>query len=433
MWRQRRLRPEHRLQRITLRMRHGLRRNGRAAKAPTSAQIFSLMVDADGIGDTQPSQRRAQYGMNGRGQKPWCEFTVRTCPRRTRLELDVARRMGDDDGLRAFMTAASSLRIGAPLFQAVLISDSRSVLGSINLLGRTIYPRLPIEADCNLSLCARLLGELPSDFCFAVSGAHDFADPGSRRRAVTSIISSMHRSLHFGCDACARHKRDTIWIRPGRGATALPRSEPCVLPALRKRDLCPADRIRRFACSTKRRESDAIATLQTPQARFRQIEFPPALLRDFSMVLKHKNMSPHSLYLLYRSLFETLRPAPQLAPVPMKHLFIKTYGCQMNVYDSARMADLLAPLGYAAERTRPTAPTWSSSTPVTSARRRRRRSIPISAGCARSRTARSGSGRAHADRGGGLRGPGRRRGDHRARSPPSTWWSGRNPIIACPR
>ena len=30
-----------------------------------------------------------------------------------------------------------------------------------------------------------------------------------------------------------------------------------------------------------------------------------------------------------------------------KRLFIKTYGCQMNVYDSARMADVLAPLGYA--------------------------------------------------------------------------------------
>jgi tRNA-2-methylthio-N6-dimethylallyladenosine synthase len=29
-----------------------------------------------------------------------------------------------------------------------------------------------------------------------------------------------------------------------------------------------------------------------------------------------------------------------------KRLFIKTYGCQMNVYDSARMAELLAPLGY---------------------------------------------------------------------------------------
>jgi len=31
---------------------------------------------------------------------------------------------------------------------------------------------------------------------------------------------------------------------------------------------------------------------------------------------------------------------------PLKRLYIKTYGCQMNVYDSDRMADVLTPLGY---------------------------------------------------------------------------------------
>ncbi|MDB5493761.1 MAG: 2-methylthioadenine synthetase [Phenylobacterium sp.] len=34
------------------------------------------------------------------------------------------------------------------------------------------------------------------------------------------------------------------------------------------------------------------------------------------------------------------------SPAPAKRLYIKTYGCQMNVYDSERMADVLAPLGY---------------------------------------------------------------------------------------
>ncbi len=31
---------------------------------------------------------------------------------------------------------------------------------------------------------------------------------------------------------------------------------------------------------------------------------------------------------------------------PAKKLFIKTWGCQMNVYDTNRMADILRPLGY---------------------------------------------------------------------------------------
>jgi tRNA-2-methylthio-N6-dimethylallyladenosine synthase len=35
-----------------------------------------------------------------------------------------------------------------------------------------------------------------------------------------------------------------------------------------------------------------------------------------------------------------------LSQPPPKTLFVKTWGCQMNVYDSDRMVDLLAPLGY---------------------------------------------------------------------------------------
>lgn len=34
-------------------------------------------------------------------------------------------------------------------------------------------------------------------------------------------------------------------------------------------------------------------------------------------------------------------------PEPTKRLYIETYGCQMNVYDSERMRDVLGPLGYA--------------------------------------------------------------------------------------
>lgn len=46
-------------------------------------------------------------------------------------------------------------------------------------------------------------------------------------------------------------------------------------------------------------------------------------------------------------LVQITAPAPQTTDIgDSKKLFIKTWGCQMNVYDSKRMADVLRPLGY---------------------------------------------------------------------------------------
>ena len=68
-----------------------------------------------------------------------------------------------------------------------------------------------------------------------------------------------------------------------------------------------------------------------------------------------------------------------------KKVFVKTFGCQMNVYDSERMTEALAARRLCRDRRRSRTPTSSSSTPATSARRPPRRSIPISAASATSR------------------------------------------------
>ena len=115
-----------------------------------------------------------------------------------------------------------------------------------------------------------------------------------------------------------------------------------------------------------------------------------------------------------------------------KTLFIKTYGCQMNVYDSARMAETLTPLGYAADRSARGGrygdpqylpyPGEGGGEAVLGARPAAR----PEGGAA--------PGRRRADhRGGGLRRPGGRGGDPAPRARMSISCSAPRPIIACPR
>ena len=115
-----------------------------------------------------------------------------------------------------------------------------------------------------------------------------------------------------------------------------------------------------------------------------------------------------------------------------KTLFIKTYGCQMNVYDSARMAETLTPLGYAATDRPEAADMVILNT--CHIREKAAEKLFSELGRLRGLKASAAPGRRRADhRGGRLRRPGGRRGDPAPRARMSISCSARRPIIACPR
>ena len=62
--------------------------------------------------------------------------------------------------------------------------------------------------------------------------------------------------------------------------------------------------------SISEESGDVVAPMADWEEMLRKTRFPPHIIRDFAMVLKHKNMSPHSLYLMFRSLFASLPIAP---------------------------------------------------------------------------------------------------------------------------
>lgn len=59
-----------------------------------------------------------------------------------------------------------------------------------------------------------------------------------------------------------------------------------------------------FECARTFPKGGKVANLHGSRIDYlRKARFPAELLCDYAMILKHKSMSPHSLYLMYRSLF----------------------------------------------------------------------------------------------------------------------------------
>ena len=116
-----------------------------------------------------------------------------------------------------------------------------------------------------------------------------------------------------------------------------------------------------------------------------------------------------------------------------KKLFIKTYGCQMNVYDSDRMAHSLASHGYEPA----TGPDDADLVILNTCHIREKAAEKVFSELGRLRRvrdARAGSDGARDGAGGcRLRRPGRRASCWSSEHLSSTSLSGRRPIIACPR
>jgi hypothetical protein len=119
-----------------------------------------------------------------------------------------------------------------------------------------------------------------------------------------------------------------------------------------------------------------------------------------------------------------------MSETPQKRLYIKTYGCQMNVYDSERMADVLRPLGYGVVDEPEGADLVVLNT--CHIREKATEKVYSELGFIKQMRSREGRGRrSHDHRRGRLRGPGRGRRSCAA-SRRWIWWSGPSPITSCP-
>jgi tRNA-2-methylthio-N6-dimethylallyladenosine synthase len=117
-----------------------------------------------------------------------------------------------------------------------------------------------------------------------------------------------------------------------------------------------------------------------------------------------------------------------MSETPQKRLYIKTYGCQMNVYDSERMADVLRPLGYGVVDDPEGADLVVLNT--CHIREKATEKVYSELGYIKQMKERKAAGRrSHDHRRGRLRGPGRGQGDHAS---PEGGRSGRRSAILSP-